>query len=146
MDQLLVLGVFHRNSEHCTAVADTLSQSHTCNIKLQRTSTQIRIEVHWVSTPTESWVIRFPNICMALYYCFILSQQEHHSHKWLELLLIKVNTTELDISLFSCRLVYVKWGSLKVTMQYTKNIFRLLYNSPKHAISIGILALSHISC
>lgn len=43
----------------------------TCNLKLQRTSTQIRIEIYWVSTPTEHrGVILFPNVCMALLLLF----------------------------------------------------------------------------
>lgn len=57
-----------------------VTSSCTCNLQLQRRGTQIRITVHWVSTPTECLgVILFPSVCMALSYCFMQSQQEQRN-------------------------------------------------------------------
>lgn len=103
MDQLLVLEFLQNNSKGCTAVAYTSSRklTHaTSNYKEPALQLELKFTEFQCLLNTEEWFCFQMFVC--LHYCgFMQSQQEQCPHKGLELLLIEVNTTELDITLLS---------------------------------------------
>lgn len=97
------VGILAKDSKGCTAVAYTLSRtlSHaTSNYKEPALKLELKYTEFQHLLNTEEWSY-FQMFVWLYYCCFMQSQQEQWPHEWLELLLIKVNTTELDITLSS---------------------------------------------